>query len=283
MNDGVAEVRPRALSDRSRHWVAFAVLVLAVLAVVPPLSSWARHTEVLESLQFSILAVVVPSLLVVGAPWRLLGLATPAPDAGGPRAPRAFDRLADGRRRHPQLLRSLGFLAVDLAVVVAWQTPGAVDGLVRHGWLVVPEALSLVAAGIGLWLECVESPPVAPRLPRPQRALVAALAMWAMWAMAYMVGLSRTSWYQGFTHRAGHGLSAAADQQFSSAVLWAVAAAAFLPVIFYNVVTWLRSDEDPDDELYRLIKDERRRGWASPPPLGGLGGGPDTERRPDTG
>jgi len=233
-----------------------------VLAVVPPFSSWARRTEVLESLQFSLLALVVPCLVVLGAPWARLGLA-------GPPGRRAADRLAERRRRHPQLLASLGFVVVDLVVIVAWYTPGAVDGVVAHGWLVAPEAVTLVVAGVGLWLECVASPPLAPRQPHPQRALLAALAMWTVWAMAYLVGLSHTPWYHGFTHTAGRGLSAAADQQFSTAVLWAVAAAVFLPVIFWNVLTWLRTDEDPDDELFRLIKEERRRGWGSPGPLGG--------------
>ncbi|MGP8059566.1 MAG: cytochrome c oxidase assembly protein [Acidimicrobiales bacterium] len=281
MTGGAAQVRSRELPARSRGWVAVGGLVVLVLALVPPLSSWARHTEVAWSVQFSVLALVVPCLLVVGAPWRRLGLA--APRAGpGARRPRFLDRLAEGRHRHPELVRSLGFLALDLAVVVAWQTPGAVDAVLGHAWLVVPEALSLVAAGTGLWLECVESPPLVPRGPRPQRALVAALAMWTMWTMAYLAGFSHVSWYHGFTHRAGDGLSAAADQQFSTAVLWAVAAAVFLPVIFSNVVTWLRDDEDPDDELYRLVKTERHRGWASPP-LGGLGGAPTTERGPGAG
>lgn len=275
MTGGAVEVRPLLRSERARRSLALAGLVVLVLAVVPPLSSWARHSQVLESFQLSVLALVVPCLLVLGAPWRSLGLT-------GPPGSRAFDRLAQSRRRHPQFLRSLVFLVVDLAVIVAWQTPGAVDGLVRHGWLAVPEAVSLVVAGMGLWLECVESPPVAPRLPHPQRALVAALAMWTMWTIAYLVGLSHASWYGAFTHTAGHGLSAAADQQFSTAVLWAVAAAAFLPVIFWNVLAWLRSDEDPDDELYRLIKDERRRGWGSPGPPGGAGA-PGTGHRPPLG
>lgn len=254
-----------------------------MLAVVPPFSTWARHTEVVETLQFCLLAVAVPCLVALGAPWRSLGLAARHPNAAGSRPPRALDGLAEGRRRHPQLLRSLAFVAADLAVVVAWRTPAAIEALVRHGALGLLEALSLVAAGIGLWLECVESPPLVPRSPRPQRALVAALAMWTMWILAYLLGFSRTSWYAGLAHRAGHGLSAAADQQFSSVVLWAVPAVFFAPVIFYNVLTWLHSEDDPDDELYRLIREERRRGWASPRPLGGPGAHAETPPGPGAG
>ncbi len=46
------------------------------------------------------------------------------------------------------------------------------------------EAVTLGAAGVGLWLGLVPAPPSAARGPRPERALVAALAMWSVWAIA---------------------------------------------------------------------------------------------------
>jgi hypothetical protein len=42
-----------------------------------------------------------------------------------------------------------------------------------------------------------------------------------------------------------------------------------MPVIFWNLYFWLRNDEDPDDELFRLMKEERRRAWQVPKTLGG--------------
>ena len=58
----------------------------------------------------------------------------------------------------------------------------------------------------------------------------------------------------------------AADQAVTRpACCGSVAAAAFLPVIFANLVTWLRSDEDPDEALHRLVAtggDGRIRAWA---------------------
>ena len=267
MTPGAAGGRPPVLSPRARDALGFVALVVGVAAVVPPLGSWARHSLVADALQASVLALVVPALLALGAPWGHLGLA----GGSGP-----ADRVAEARRRHPQLVRSLGFVVVDLAVIVWWRTPAAVDGVVRRGWLVVPEALSLVVAGLALWLECVESPPLRPRLAAPRRALIAALAMWGVWTFAYVVGLSHVAWYRGFPHVAGRGLSAAADQQLATAVLWAVAAAVFLPVIFWNLVGWLRAEEDPDDELAALIRSERRARPARPSaPPGTRGTPPD--------
>jgi hypothetical protein len=34
-------------------------------------------------------------------------------------------------------------------------------------------------------------------------------------------------------------------------------------------VLWLRTEEDPDDELQRLVRESKRRGWYSPPPVSG--------------
>jgi len=269
MTAGVAGVRPPVVSARTRPWFAGSGLLLVVVVLVPPVSTLARHYLFVEALQFSTFALLVPALLVVGAPWRLLGLTVrPKAAPSAPGAPGPVDRLASGRRRHPQLARGIGFLAADVACIAAWRTPAAVDAVTGHHWLVLVETVSLVAAGGGLWLECVESPPVLPRLARPSRALLAALAMWSVWTVAYMQGMSRHAWYRGFAHRAGAGLSASADRQLSTLVLW-VAALVFVPVVFWNLVQWLRSEEDPDEELTRLLREERRGAApAAPSPAG---------------
>ena len=92
--------------------------------------------------------------------------------------------------------------------------------------------------------------------------------MWAFWILAYTTGLSNRDVYRSFPHVAG-GLSAAADQQIASAVLWFAAAAAFIPLVFWNAMQWLQT-EDPDLELLALARQERRR---STPPLHEPGGG----------
>jgi cytochrome c oxidase assembly factor CtaG len=208
--------------------------------------------------QFCILAIVVPTLLTMGAPWQWIRLAAGLDTAGSDRTAGAVDRLADRRLRHPELIRTLGFVALDVLAVVAWRTPGAAVALVRHGWLAPVEAATVILLGVGLWLELLESPPLVPRSGHLRRAVVAASAMWAFWIDAYVVGLSNTDWYRNFHHVAGHGLSAAADQQIAAAIIWFVAAAAFAPVVFVSALQWIRTDDDPNAELYRLTKLERR-------------------------
>jgi cytochrome c oxidase assembly factor CtaG len=238
--------------------------VLLVVALVPPLSSEARRVEALEALQFALLAMAVPALVALGAPWRLLGLAgrpTGAADAEGVSVlerPRVADRIAAARRRHPVLARSIAYVVLEAVVVVGWRVPAGVDALARHGWSSLVEAATLVGAGLGLWLELVESPPFVPRLSRPYRIAVAAIAMWTIWVTAYLVGLSHVSVYGAYAHVAGRDLSVSADQSITTGVLWFTSLCAFLPVIFANFVIWLRGDDDADDALYRLVRDGRR-------------------------
>ncbi len=265
MSSGAATARPPELTARWRGWCLLAAVVVAALTLVPPVSRSGRNSEYGAALQFSLLAVVLPALVTIGAPWRLLGLARGTTPGG---VPRVADRLADRRLRHRELLWSLAFIAGDLGVIVAWHLPVAVAAVARHAWLVPLEGAALLVFGVGLWLELTPSPPLVPRSGFLRRAVLAAFVMWAFWILAYVVGLANHDFYRNFDHVSG-GLSAAADQQIASAVVWFFAAIAFLPVIFWNALLWLKADEDPDSELLALTRAERRRGM---PPVTGRGG-----------
>jgi len=256
--------KTRARSLEARPALAVLGLLVLVGALVPPLSTLARRVEVLEALQFALLTMAVPALVVLGAPWRLLGVAartTGFADREGVvvlEGPAVADRMAAARRRHPELARSFAYLGLDVVLVVMWRIPVSVDALARHGWLALLEAASLVPAGVGLWIELVESPPFSPRLARPKRIALAAVAMWTIWVTAYLVGLSHASVYRSYAHVPGRDLSVSADQALTTGMLWLMSLCVFIPVIFSNLVLWLRSDEDPDDALYRLVRDQRR-------------------------
>jgi hypothetical protein len=72
------------------------------------------------------------------------------------------------------------------------------------------------------------------------------------------VGLSHGSFYGAYVHTPGRDLSVSADQSLTTGALWFTSLCGFVPVIFSNLFLWLRSDEDSDDALYRLVRDERR-------------------------
>jgi cytochrome c oxidase assembly factor CtaG len=257
-------MRQQAASPPAAHtrpWLAAAGAALIVASVAPGIEGLARRYVVAESAQFVIFAMAGPALIVLGAPWRLLRLSR----AGA--SPGPLDRLAAARQRQTSFLRAAVFLLAFIGVSVAWRLPPVMDALARHPLLVLPELVTLLAAGTGLWLELVSSPPLAPRLPKPHRAALAALAMWSAWAVAYALGLSNHGVFHGYDP-AGSALSAVADQQITVALVWAVSAFCFVPVVFVTLLTWLSASDNPDEELQRLARDERQhpvvRGWGRP-------------------
>ena len=250
---------------RGRPWLAAAgaALIVAALAV----TGLARRYVVAESAQFVVFAMVAPALIVLGAPWRLLRLSRPAGQE--PRQPGTapLDRLATARRQQTSFLRAAGFLVVFIAASAAWRLPPVVDALARYPALVAVELVTLLPAGIGLWLELVSSPPLAPRLPNPHRAAIAALAMWSTWAAGYALGLANHAVFHG-SDGPGSAISAVADQQIAVALVWVGSACCFVPVVFVALLSWLSASDNPDEELQRLARDDRQRpvvrGWGRP-------------------
>lgn len=236
--------------------------------LVPPLSTLALRYEFGESLQFAVFAFAVPSLLVSSAPWRRIGLASSEPhvlsDDGAsvsPVRPRLVDRIAISRSGATHQRRTILYAFSFGLLTIFWRVAPTVDYLVRHQWLVIVEALTLVALGVPLFTRLIESPPLQPGTLRPYRIGISAGVMWIAWVVAYLDGMSHSSWYNVFHHVAGRGISKAADQQLSAGTIWMVSAAVFVPIIYWNLIHWLQSEEDPNEELQKMVRDERTRGF----------------------
>jgi cytochrome c oxidase assembly factor CtaG len=245
---------------RLRRWLPLAGVVLVAGVLVPPWETLAGKYVFAQAVQFAVLAVAAPALIVLGAPWRL-SLARGRSDAGRPGAgsdaldgprpsrQRLAGRIATARSHRPGAARAWLVMIVFIAVALAWRLPVTVDAVVRHPALVIAEAITLLVTGCALWLELVESPPLLPRASKPQRAASAALPMWAIWASAYIMAFSRTAWFAALAHVPGHGLSTVADQQIAAFVLWAIPGLYFVPVVYFSLITWLRDSSDPAQEL----------------------------------
>lgn len=257
----------------TRDGFAVAALVLAVACLVPPVSTLAGRYVLAETIQFACFAMVIPALLVLGAPWRRLGLAGPAPAPGlgsGARntgdtytdvlnsgkspadSGRSADRLARARTRNPSFMRSVAVLAAFAAVAVAWRLPPVIDAVARHPGLAVAELASLLITGVALWLELVPSSPFRPRGRGLHLAVIAAFAMWLIWVVAYILGMATHGVFHAYRYHPGGPLSAVADQELATAVLWAVAAACFMPVIFTSAHRWLHDGDDVEAELEQV-------------------------------
>jgi len=84
--------------------------------------------------------------------------------------------------------------------------------------------------------------------------------MWTVWVIAYLMAMAPNTWYTGFrTYRDGCSPSRSTTGDDGADVVHH--GRAFLPLIFSNLYRWLQSEEDPDEELYHLVRRERSRGF----------------------
>ncbi len=239
----------------NRRWLGALGLILAAVCLLPPVGTLAGRYVVAETAQFAVFAMVIPGLLVLAAPWPLLGLAGPA------------RRLARVRRRDRSVIRPAGFLVLFTACAAFWRLPVVIDAVARRGGLALAELATLLITGTALWLELVASSPLHPRRPGLPVAALAACAMWVIWIIAYILGMATHGVFHAFRYPAGGPLSAVADQELATAVLWGVAAVCFLPVIFRHALGWLHEDQDVDAELERVSSQTALppvRGWGEP-------------------
>lgn len=241
-----------------RRWLTPVGVVLVLVILAPPLSTLARRYLFAESFQFSMLAMGCPALIAAGAPWHPLRRL-----ARGP-ARRPLRRAVAAWHRQRPVRRAAVFVLAFAIVGVVWRLPPVLDALARTPGLAAAEAVTLLAAGGGLWLELTR-PRATSGLSGLQRAAAAALAMWSMWIIAYALGFAGGPLVHAYT---GGRLSVAADQQIAAGVVWGVAGLCLLPVIFAAVFSWLR-DDDIGEELGQAFPGGPARaavrGWDRPP------------------
>jgi cytochrome c oxidase assembly factor CtaG len=228
--------------ERARGWLALVGALAVIVVLVPPVGTAAKSYVYVQAAQFAVLAVAGPALIVLGSAWRVIG---------GP----LTSRLAIARSHRPSGRRSWLALVLYLALIIGWRLPVTVDALVRHPVLTVAEAVTLLAAGCGVWLELVDSPPFLPRVSRPVRAVFAALPMWTIWASAYIMAFSHTAFFTVYAGASRHHLGIALDQQLAAGLLVVIPGLCCVPVVYFSLITWLRESSYPDD---------LRRGPAAP-------------------
>jgi putative membrane protein len=258
-----------------RRAVAFqAGLLLAVLAVVSPIGYWSYRYIWVRNFQDVILTIAAPALIVLGAPWlplrRGLGLAgrdrRAAGAPGAPNEPGGSDAAA--RDWSP------GWPVLPIVVTVmfcaawwVWHLPGPFDAAVRSPAVYALETITYLAAGILMWLQLVESPPLRPQLPPLRRiALVLVLA-----ASGTVLGLIR-AYGPGVAYPAylDSGRSVAAvvsDQQAGGAILWVIPLIP-LSILAVGLATrWLSEEESEPSaaDFDRLLK--HKSAWPSRPGL----------------
>lgn len=250
------------VTQPSRAWVpgfrgllSVLSIVVFLLALLPPIWGWALRYGFVQAIQFCVFGFGAPALFVVGAPWTGVRRSPDSMDLNN--QPAWFRRWNARRVRDKAQVRALTAAGSAVVATLFWRVAPVVNALVHHPWLVPVEAISLFVPSVFLMVELVESPPLAPGISRPYRIGITAVVMWSAWIVAYLAGMSHDSWYTAFHHVAGSGISASADEQLSAGSVWLLTAAVFVPIVFWNLVHWLQSEEDPDEEFIKLFRQER--------------------------
>jgi cytochrome c oxidase assembly factor CtaG len=248
--------------SRLRPWLTVAGAVATLVMLLPPVGTYAREYAFAQALQFAIFAVAAPALLVIGAPARI----SAASAWPGSIARRVLGR--PGHRGQPSettVIRLAALrLAAFMALVIVWRLPGTTRALAANPALALLEMVTLEAAGIALWVELAgPASDDGSRTSRPLRVAIAALSMWTIWIIAYITGMSST-------RASGSRLGTVTDQQIGVAIMWAVPAVCFVPLIYALMISWLGERDDPDREL--------READGHGSPLTGLAGAPRPPR-----
>jgi putative membrane protein len=269
MRDAAAEARRqgRSLADGqvSRAVVFQGGLLLALLAVVSPMGYWAYRYIWVRDLQDVILAVVAPALIVLGAPWvplrRGSGLRWQDQHAAGARGGDDASRDWPAGWRPMPILVTVAFCAIWWG----WHLSGPFDAAARSSAVYALEVITYLAAGVLLWLQLVESPPLRPQLtPLRRIALVVAVAASGTvlgLIQAYSPGLA----YPAYLDFGRHAAAVVADQQAGGGVLWVIPLIPFSVLAVALAIRWLSEDESEPTaaDIDRLLR--HKSAWPSRP------------------
>jgi len=209
---------------RGRYfWAGYLVLVLALLS---PLDRGAQYLFTLHMLQHMLLLMVVPPLLALSVPPRLLGWVFQRP------------RL---RRVLRALWAPVPAFVLYNGTLLAWHVPVAYDAALRSPWIHAAEHATFVAAGVIFW-GVIVSP--APALVRASFGLRLALLLGAdvvNFVLGFALAFAGRPFYTPYT-AVGRlwGLSPLDDLRLGGALMWVMGQMMYVVplLILINVILW---------------------------------------------
>jgi putative membrane protein len=233
----------------------YAGLAVAALALVSPLGYWSREFIWIRSLQDILLAVVIPPLIVLGAPWLPLrrgaelalrrgaqlalrrGLGLPVAVALAP--------VTVARRPAPRWLSwPVAMTAAFSVVWCGWHVPAMYDGALRHSVVYAAEVVSYLGVGVAFWLQLIGSRPLTPRFPPLQRVMLIAATVVTSTILGMVLGFGANVIYPAYLAVGHHHLlTVVADQQVGGAELWVLVLPSYIIAGVALLVRWLNDEE----------------------------------------
>jgi putative membrane protein len=257
--------------ERRRQAIVFhGGLLLALLALISPSGYLSDVYIWVRGLQFLLLAMVAPGLMVLGAPWQALAAAVrPRVAEPGQRGDEPVPDRASIAPRPPWLLAHPIIAVVIVNVVwLAWQLPAPFDAARGSASIAWAEHATCLLAGVVLWLQLIGSRPFSPPA-RPLRRMELVVAtVGAMTVLGMVLVFGSNVMYPAYANSAHHLMTVLDDQQLSGAVLWMGSLPPLITVAVALLMRWL-SDEDSAElelsaDLDRLLL-PRKNAWSARP------------------
>jgi putative membrane protein len=227
----------------AREAIAFySGLILAALALLSPLAYWAGTFIWARVLQDIALGVYVPPLIVLGAPWLVLwrGLGRLA----GPRAAAGAADPVPVRPPARLLSWPVAVTALFAAVWCGWYLPVLYDAGVHHPVVLAAQTVTIMTAGILLWLQIIGSRPFSPQFgPLPRVMLLAAIVLFST-IVGMVLGYDAQILYPAYLGVGHHHLlTVVGDQQNGGAELWVLVLEPYVIAGIALLVRWLNEEE----------------------------------------
>lgn len=247
-------------------------LLLALLALVSPAGYLSDVYIWVRGLQFLLLAILTPGLIVLGAPWLALRAAfrrpgTPrSPEPGQPGTPLV---PIEGKMpaRPPWLLARPILAAVVVNLIwLAWQLPGPFDAVRGSSLIAWADHATCLLAGVVLWLQLIGSAPFSPPA-RPLRRMELVIGtVGAMTVLGMVLVFGSSVFYPAYANSAHQVMTVLDDQQLAGAVVWMGSLPPLITVAVALLMRWLSDEESAElsADLDRLLV-PRKNAWSARP------------------
>jgi putative membrane protein len=234
--------RPRPAGAIMQAAMFYCGLLAVIVALVSPIAYWSEKFIWVRSQQDVLLALVAPSLIVLGAPWPTLrrGAAYLGLRRSGPRQDRHSGQAwADRWRMAWPVVAVVAFNACWLV----WHLTGPYDAAHRHPAVLAAEVITYLGLGIAFWLQMIGSKPLSPRLTPLARASLVAGSLAVTSVLGMVLIFSNAVLYPAYLGPAHRVLSVVTDQNIGGAVLWTGALLPFGIAAIALCIRWLGAEE----------------------------------------
>jgi putative membrane protein len=224
------------------HAVSFySGLLLLLLAIASPLESLADETLSAHMIQHEFLTLVVPPLILLGAPlwpmWRALPVGWRRASLRWLLRRRWTERAKDGVER--VVGRPLGSWLLFIGVFLTWHIPPLYDFALAHEAAHAFEHITFIGVALAFWAQVIPSFPIQPRLSYLRRAGYLFAAAITLHLVSVFIDIAAQPIYLFY----GTGPSAVASQTAAGALMDVSGQVVFTIAILIFVGLWLREDE----------------------------------------